>query len=104
MMYVYRVHVTLGSNESRVWVNKDLIRCRIVKMGREYFHLNPWPENYGSLGDVKVPKGDCYTELDEAIREADERANVLIARLVTAVDELKLDSKVLDRTQDINAE
>lgn len=102
-MYVYRVKVSAHISEAnnRTWVNKDIIRCRVVKLGREYLSVSAYPKSYGDSGAVKVPKSECYTELDDAKREADSRANELIASLNTAVRELKEKAKVHDRLDEV---
>lgn len=89
---VYRVNVTIYYFGNEISVTKNIIKCRIVKVGSKYFEVCPYPVEYGNLSSVKISLEDCTAQ-----REAEEQSSILIAKLVSAIELLKKETVILDK-------
>lgn len=92
---VYRVQVDeTGAN---------ITRYRVVKIGTKFAEINPWPENYKGLGNVRVPLNDIFGDLESANAECKIQTAKVVEKLKAQIEALGEAPIMRDSTDNVSA-
>lgn len=102
MLYIYRVIVSgsFNKNYKSFHVNKTILKCRVIKTTAKQLTVSHFPECYGDTGLVRIPLKECFTELEDAHKEADMLANEMITELSKAISCLKCPADVENKLEE----
>ena len=89
MFHVYRVFVVFRLSSGKPVINKCIIRYRVVVMSGTHLQLTTSAEGNPNGRTLRVPCKDCFVDLLDAKKEAQEQTERLITVMSEGIKELR---------------